>query len=198
MVWNIAVALIANARSQSASVQSSTVPACTMPAQLKSTSRGPTSAARAAMADDVGDVQAARGAPGERRQQVLIEVGGDDLRALAHERLGACAADALRRRRHQRDLACQPSRHLRSLEASARPDAADDSRILLGIDDCRLQIDRLRTMYGGPNFRSGSRRPEASVRASPRLAWAGGPAVQARQNRGWRLARTRDVGRHPG
>ena len=69
MVWNIAVALIANAWSQSASVQSSTVPACTMPAQLKRTSRGPTSVARAAMADDVGDVQASCGAPGQRRQQ---------------------------------------------------------------------------------------------------------------------------------
>ena len=99
---------------------------------------------------DVSDVQAPCGAPGQRRQQVLVDVGGDDLRALAHERLGACAADALRRRRHQRDLACQPSRHPRSLEASARPDAADDSRILAArvhvtqgkrIDDCRCDYD---------------------------------------------------------
>ena len=118
MVWNIAVALIANAWSQSASVQSSTVPACTMPAQLKRTSMGPTSVARAAMADASVTSRRRVRAPGQRRQQRLVDVGGDDLRALAHERLGAGAADALRRRRHQRLLACQPSRHRCTLDAA--------------------------------------------------------------------------------
>ena len=83
MVWNIAVALIANARSQSASVHSSTVPAWTMPAQLKRTSTGPTSAASAAMAE-ASVTSSRRGrAAGERGQQIRVEVRGDDVGALA-------------------------------------------------------------------------------------------------------------------
>ena len=57
----------------------------------------------------------------EPREGVKVDVRGDDLRAFADERLGRRPADPGARRRQNRDLASQPSRHDRSSSDAGHP-----------------------------------------------------------------------------